>query len=422
MDPIIIKRRLFKDLKDHLEKKEISLIVGPRQSGKTTLMTNLKRFVEAKGEKTLFLSLDFEEDKKFFASQTSLLAKLSLEFGPQRGIVFIDEIQRKEDAGLFLKGIFDRGLPYKFVVSGSGSVELKEKVHESLLGRKLLFELSTVSFHEFAAWKLGDRYENKLREFFAVDPGEAQRLLEEYLRFGGYPRVILEETLEAKRRIINEIYRSYLEKDMAYLLRIERTEAFGSLLKVLANQIGRLLNFSELSQTLGLSLPTLKNYFWYAEKTFVIERVSPYFRNVRKEITKSPTVYFSDLGLRNYVAGVFGTAHEASEEPGFLFQNFVFLALKDALGSSGASLHHWRTKDRAEVDLVIETNGRVIPVEVKYKALKHPEIERSLRSFIDHYHPKRAFVVNKTFSGRLAVKETDVVFVPFWETHALIEG
>ena len=103
----MIKRKLLDELKDHLSKKEISLIVGPRQAGKTTLMLLLKEYLEKKEEKTLFLNLDIETDKQYFQSQDSLIRKIRLELGQTGGWVFIDEIQRKENAGLFLKGIYE---------------------------------------------------------------------------------------------------------------------------------------------------------------------------------------------------------------------------------------------------------------------------------------------------------------------------
>ena len=420
MDVKHIKRRLFEPLTAHLQEKEISLIVGPRQAGKTTLMEELRDQLERAGEKTLFLSMDIEEHRKFFESQSALQSRMEIEFGERRGFVFLDEIQRKEDAGLFLKGLYDMRLPHKMVVSGSGSVELKERVHESLLGRKLLFELSTVSFVEFAHFETGYRYEGRIEEFFDIEVGEAQRLIEAYMHFGGYPRVVLEPTLEGKRRIINEIYRSYIEKDIAYLLNIERIDAFGSLMKILASQTGRLVYFVELSLSIDISLPTVKNYLWYAEKTFAIELLRPYFRNARKEITKSPVVYFHDLGLRNYARGAFGATDFAPEGAGFLFQNFVYRSLKDALDFGDISLNFWRTKDKAEVDFVLSRGDALVPVEVKYKDMRKPEIERSLRSFIERYRPARAIVVNKSLEGVKEIGETTVSYIPAWKMGRIV--
>lgn len=411
---MFIKRDILEDLKRHLSKKEITLIVGPRQAGKTTLMMLLKDHLEKKGEKTAFLSLDFENDQKFFSSQIAFIEKLKLEFGNATGYVFIDEIQRKEDAGVFMKGLYDMSLPYKFIISGSGSVELKEKVHESLAGRKAMFEVYPVSFREFVNFKTEYKYSDRLVDYFAIENTKTLNFIEEYLNFGGYPRVVIESGLEEKKMIIAEIYSSYIEKDIAFLLKVEKLEAFGSLVKILAGQTGKMINYSELSNTLGVSVATVKNYLWYLEKTFITEAVSPYFKNIRKEIIKAPVIYFHDIGLRNYSIGLFGMAGE-TDGSGFVFQNFVFNVLKTNALFSGAKINYWRTKEKAEVDFILSLGDKVVPVEAKYTNIKKPEINRSLKSFIEKYNPKKAFIINKSFKDSLIVGKTEVNFVPFWE-------
>jgi len=410
----MIQRKLFKHLKIHLEHREISLIIGPRQAGKTTLMFILKDFLQRQGARTLFLSLDLESDRPFFRSQAALVDKIRLEIGEGKGYVFIDEIQRKENAGLFLKGLYDLGLPYKIIVSGSDSVELKEKIHESLIGRKRIFELNTISFDEFVNFKTGYLYSQKLSDFFVVEKEKIERFLNEYLAFGGYPRVVLETKSREKMLIMDDIYRSYLEKDIYYLLRIEKEEAFKNLIRILASQIGKIINYSEFSSTLGIAVKTIKNYLWYAEKTFVVEKVTPYFRNIRKEITKSPVYYFKDLGLRNYCLGLFGNLVSPSEMS-FVFQNFVFNILKDKLVYTPAELHFWRTKDKAEVDFIVNLGGELLPVEVKFKKLKKPVIGRSLRSFITRYKPRHAWIVNLSLSENVELNLTKIHFLPYYE-------
>jgi predicted AAA+ superfamily ATPase len=414
----MIKRKLLKGLKEHLSQKEISVIIGPRQAGKTTLMELLQGYLERQKENTVFLSLDFEADKKYFTSQNDLVNKIQLEIGKNKGYVFIDEIQRKENAGLFLKGLYDLKLPYKFIVSGSGSVELKEKIHESLVGRKRLFELNTVSFQEFVDFRTDYRYEEKLLDFFVVDKDRGKNLFIEYLNFGGYPRQILELQLKEKRKIMDEIYHSYLEKDILYLLRVEKIEAFSSLIKILASQTGKIINYSELSSTLGISLKTIKNYIWYAQKTFILRKVTPYFTNIRKELSKSPVLYFYDIGLRNYALGLFGNLTVPSEL-GFVFQNFILNILKEKICFTAGEIHFWRTKDRAEVDFIIKLGKNIIPVETKFKELTEPEVDRSLRNFILKYHPKKALVVNLKLRESVKVDKTKIDFLPFYE---LVEG
>lgn len=411
---VIIKRKLFSELKKHLPQKEISFIVGPRQAGKTTLMLLLKDFLEKQGEKTLFLNLDIERDKQFFKSQATLIKKIELELGKKKGFVFIDEIQRKENAGTFLKGIYDMNLPYKFIVSGSGSVELKEKIQESLIGRKRIFQLFTLSFEEFVNFKTDYKYENKLLDFFVLEKEKTKELLEEYLNFGGYPRLFLEDEFGEKQKIIDEIYQSYLEKDIFYLLRLKKTEEFSNLVKILASQIGNLANFSELSSTLGISLKTLKHYLFYLRKTFIVQKVFPYFRNIRKEITKLPVYYFYDLGLRNYSLGIFGQVKDP-KEIGSLFENFVLNLLKEKILWQPAKIYFWRTKDGAEIDFILDLKREIIPIEVKYKKLKQPEIPRALKSFIKKYQPKKAMIINLELEKTLKIENTSIRFLPYYK-------
>ncbi|MCG2740968.1 MAG: ATP-binding protein [Syntrophaceae bacterium] len=426
---MMIKRRLFDDLKAHLNKKEISLIVGPRQAGKTTLMMLLIEHVRAQGKRTVAFNLDIESDHQFFGSQESLLRKIILELGAPfgdlttgGGYVFIDEIQRKENAGLFLKGLYDMNLPYKFIVSGSGSLELKEKIHESLAGRKRIFELATLDFFEFTHHKTDYRYEHSLPEFFALDPQKAQSLLEEYLSFGGYPRVVLEETANEKRKIIAELYQSYLERDIAYLLGVQKTDRFTALARLMAAQIGQLANISEISSTLNLNAATVNNYLWYLEKTFLLHKVTPYFRNMRKELTKTPIFYFYDLGMRNYALGAFGAPLSPSEG-GFLFQNFIHNLLRKKVENTSNQIHHWRTTNKAEVDFVLDKNTAVVPIEVKYRKLPTtstslsagPGITRSFQNFVSAYHPSKGYMIHLGDAMQKTINSTPICFMNWWQ-------
>lgn len=368
------------------------------------------------------MNLDFEEDNRHFVSQAALLQRIRLELGTDGGVVFIDEIQRKADAGLFLKGIYDQEIPYKFVVSGSGSIELKEKINESLAGRKRLFEMLPVSFREFADFRTDYRYADRLDDFFRIETGKTEQLFQEYLTYGGYPRVVVAETGHDKLIAINEIYRSYIEKDIALLLRVEKTDSFSNLVKLLASQTGQMVNASELSNTLGLSLPTIRNYLWYLEKTYIIRKVTPYFTNIRKEITKAPVYYFCDIGLRNFSLGLFGRSVES--DLGFAFQNIVYNLLMERFPYADTSIHFWRTKDKAEVDFVIKQGTDIRPVEVKYREMKKPEMQRSFRGFLERYRPCDAYIINRSLTENSMVDGTAVHWQPWWEImfESFVEG
>jgi hypothetical protein len=409
----MIKRTLLAQLESHLGSKEISLIIGPRQAGKTTLMQMLRKSLEAQGLPTVYFNLDIEADMRHFRTQEALIQKVELEVGKTKAFVFIDEIQRKENAGLFLKGLYDMGLPHKFIVSGSGSVELKEKIHESLVGRKRVFELNTLSFEEFVNFKTQDRYGDRISTHLNSEPEKARHFLEEYLNFGSYPRVVLAENASEKQREISEIYQSYLEKDIVYLLQVKKSEALSKLVRILAAQLGRLVNISGLSSELGIAAPTIKEYLWYLEKTFIVRRVTPFFRNIRKEIRKSPLFYFYDLGLRNYAAGAFGRLN--SNEDGFVFQNFVFNWIRELANSAAPEIHFWQTADGSEVDFVLDFARELVPVEVKYSFMKKPAVPRGLRSFILRYKPAKACVVNRVLKATVEIEKTRVAFIPFFE-------
>lgn len=409
----MIIREAENRINESLKKREVTIIAGARQVGKTTLLKHIISKLKKRGEKVLYLNLDIEEDSRYFVSQQLLISKIQLENGNGPSYVFIDEIQQKEDAGRFLKGIFDMELPYKFVVTGSGSLELKEKIGEALTGRKHLIEMYPISFREFINYKTGYKYKNRLELFFEIETEKTRLLLNEYLTFGGYPAVITADNVTEKREIMNEIFNSYITRDITYLLGVRAPDKFVKLVQLLAVYSGAIVNYSQLAQETGLRTETLKTYLWYAEQTFIIKTVRPYFTNGRKEITKSPTIYFNDLGMCNFSKGIFGTATNTAD--GMTFQNFIYITLREHDTRGLAKINYWRSKDKAEVDFILHRQSETVPVEVKFSDLKMPAVSRSFRSFINAYSPKTGYVVSRNFQSETTIGKTHVQFIPFWK-------
>lgn len=408
-----ISRLLKSGIKEHLWQKEITLLVGARQVGKTTLLKEIAEELRGERQKVLFLNLDIESDFAYFQSQEHLLQRIRLEMGEEKGFVFIDEIQRKTNAGLFLKGLYDMDLPYKFIVSGSGSLELKEKNHESLTGRKRIFELYPVSITEFLDYRTHYQYTDRLVNWAEIEAVKAERLLVEYLNYGGYPKVVMAPKASEKTLILQEIFQSYLEKDLKFLLGLEKTSAFTLMIRLLASRVGQPINYSSLSQETGLSTPTLKKYLWYAEKTFILEMLPPFFRNPSKELIKAPEIYFNDLGFRNFSLRKSGTMTDFPEM-GFLFENFVFQVLREKFAAPNRPLKYWRTKGQAEVDFVLEQGLRPLPIEVKCMKMEQPKITPSFRSFISEYAPEEAWVVNLSLQAEIKMNATRIRFIPWY--------
>jgi len=282
--------------------------------------------------------------------------------------------------GFFLKGLYDYLSPYKFIVTGSGSLELKQNIVEPLTGRKKTFPLYPLSFEEFFKFKTGKEID-EFNLFCQVNKNEGERILDEYLTFGGYPKVVLAKTALKKREVLEEIYTSYLEKDLSYQY----------LLKYLAGETGSLLKKAEISRNLGLNIKTLNRYLFLLEKTFVIFLVRPFFRNPTKELTKTPKSYFIDLGLRNFILGNFSSIFQR-EDKGKVFENFVFRQILEKKPVFG--VWFWRTETGAEVDFVLLQKGSLLPIEVKATKEKFGIVGKNLLSFLEKYHLSKALIVH----------------------------
>ncbi len=406
-----IKRSIKTKILQHLNLPEITLIVGPRQVGKTTLISEISDELKEQGERTLTLNLDIQDDFVLLETQSKLIKRLELEFGTEKGYVFIDEVQRKEDAGRFFKGIYDMKLPYKFILTGSGSVELKEKISESLAGRKRMFEMYPVTFLEFINYKTNYKYSDRLDDFLLNNDPRFETLFTEYFQFGGYPRIILAETSDSKRLEMQEIYNSYLEKDIVQLLKVQKTEAFSKLITLLASQIGQGINIEEFSNTLGLDSDTIRNYLWYLEKTFIIQICRPFYTNARSELTKTPICYFLDIGLRNYILNRFSN-QDLQLTGGHLFENFIFNHINAKFNELDPTINYWRTKDGAEIDFIFKVGAKLIPIEAKFSRLNKTTIGKAIHSFIDKYNPHKSYIINLSLDDSIDINSTTVLFSP----------
>lgn len=414
-----IKREIYTKIKQHAENQEITLIIGPRQAGKTTIAKKLQAELLSEGKRTIFFNLDIETDYSIMESQEKLLFALRNQTGEEKAYVFIDEFQRKVDGGKFLKGLYDMNLPYKFIITGSGSIELKEQVHESLAGRKRTFEVTPLTFNEYLNYKTNYEFEDRLEKFAQIYKDRFHFHLMNYLTFGGYPKLALAEEIIEKRLILQEIYNSYLIKDVAALLKIEKTDAFQKLIQNLSVLNGKLINISQLSASAGISSQTLEKYLWYLEKTYIITKCRPFSKNPLKEINRSYTLYFNDLGLKNLISGDF-IEPSLRNDLGFDFQNLIFLSLNNTLQEKQPiSINFWRSKDSAEVDFILKRGKNIVPMECKFSELKSEKVSKSFRSFINKYQPQIGFVVNRSFESSLMVENTEVFFLPYFKFELL---
>ncbi len=361
----------------YLENDDILLFIGARQAGKTTILRQLASHIEQKGKNVNFLNLE-DPDYRYLLNQSPKnLFKIYTLDVEKRNFVFIDEVQYLNDPSNFLKYMYDeyRG-KIKLLVSGSSAFYIDKKFKDSLVGRKRLFHVRTLSFREFLRFKNEEDLSQK--DFENISVSDEERLtiyFYEYMTYGGYPRVVL-SPINEKTDMLGEIAYSYIKKDI-YEAAVRQDEVFFKLFKILSAQTGNLVNSSELAHTLGVSKTAIDNYLYIMQKSFHIALVKPFYRNIRKELTKMPKVYFLDTGLRNFFTLNF-RSFELRDDKGALLENVVFRQLLECY--SFDEICFWRTTQGHEVDFVT-AEKEAFEVKVNRSGFKKGSYELFFRNY-----------------------------------------
>ena len=356
MEDKIYKRKIVKKIIKYLDSKEVIVIYGSRQVGKTCLMKYLiKNHLK---ENVFYFDLEMQNLLDLCNESAENVYNYLLQKGAdenQKIYLLIDEIQYLENPTKFIKIFHDHYLNIKLLVSGSSTFEIKKKFKESLVGRTVTFDLYPLSFDEFLIFK-EKNYKISKSNTKAVND-ELVVLAEEYIKYGGYPKIILEKSEEKKQTYLYQIINTYIKKDIRNIGDIRNLSAFNKLIEVLASQSGKLLNVSELSSTIGINRETVIQYLDLLESTFIIKRITPFYKNLRSELSKNPKVYLLDTGiihllwLKEFPKVIFGN----------VFETFVFLELM----KSGKKINFWRTTNKQEIDFIV-SGKEIYAIEAKY--------------------------------------------------------
>jgi predicted AAA+ superfamily ATPase len=397
-------RDILPKLIDFLDEEEILLLYGMRQTGKTSLLylliQNLLEKKEIRKKQIIYLDLEnvadfqrLEEIKDFNEFIYILKTKYNVNLR-KKTYIFIDEIQYLSNASSFLKYLHDHYKPnLKFIVTGSSSLQLKKKFSDALTGRVVRFQIYPLSFLEFI--NFGGRRASATS-------------FSEFVLYGGFPAVSLREKRATKTKLLKEIYSLYVRRDIKDLGAIEDIVSFNKLVRVLAAQNGGLVSEVSLSNSVDISRPTVKNYLFILQNTFVVDLLTPYYTNPKKELTKTPKLYFEDSGIRNAVLDNF-TELEKRTDKGILVENVIYAELKKI---DRGKINYWRTERKQEVDFIFTDKQAIVPLEIKYQSFKTPRVPVNLKAFIKKYNPQKAYIITRDFKKEYIWQKTAIHFIP----------
>lgn len=401
-DFVYIDRELEERIKRLVKKKEIIAVVGPRQSGKTTLVKHIFKNLK----KSLVVDFGDREKLSLFENDINSFIELYVK-GYQ--FLFIDEFQYVKDGGKNLKYIYDN-CSIKILISGSSVSELSIQSIKYLVGRIFVFTLYPLSFSEFMRYK-NEKLFNMLQKNKTLSMdiiNSVNKYYQEFLIYGGYPRVVVSNSREEKEIVLKNIYNTYLLKEIKEILGIKDDYLISKIISLLALQIGSLVNYNELMNSSGTNYKEIVSNLNILKKTFVIGECRPFYTNKRLELSKNPKFFFIDNGFRNMAIGNFQELKKRTDI-GMLNENFVFAELnkKEIL------LKYWRTKSKAEIDFIVEIEGKILPIEVR-SFLSGEKIGRAIYSFTEKYKIKEAYILSENIDKKLKVRFGAVNFKPLF--------
>jgi predicted AAA+ superfamily ATPase len=350
----MITRAIEKKILSRLYKGKAIILLGARQTGKTTLLHKITQ----QQKKSVWLNADDPEVQAIFESPTA--ARLNSIF-KNKNLVIIDEAQQINNIGQKLKLITDTNKNIQIIATGSSAFELANKINEPLTGRKWEFSLFPFSFKEMVD-------EHGLLE--------ERKMLYHRLVFGYYPEVVNNAGNEIE--ILKSLTDSYLYKDILMHQNIQKPDKLIKLLQALSFQIGNQVSYSELGKLVGMNNETVEKYIQLLEQTFIIYRLGSFSRNLRNELKGSRKIYFYDNGMRNALIANFNPV-ELRQDIGALWENFMITERMKTLRyeNTFANSYFWRTREQQEIDYIEEKGGTLTATEFKWNAARKINISKT---------------------------------------------
>ena len=415
-NPVIHDRWLAGALAAKLGRPYVHILFGARQTGKSTLLKGLVP------EDAFSINLADPEERNRHIAQPGLLARqcLALPRRETRQAVFIDEAQTVPSVFDAVQSLYDADKTrWGFVLCGSSARKLRQTGANLLPGRGILHHLEALTLAEQPAPQGAAAPGESPLPFDWEDAGAARRLfpawdIEERLAFGALPGIVT--AAQADRADLLRTYATvFLEEEIRREAQVRDYGGFLRFLQLAAQESGQIINFATISRDAGLSIPTVKSHYQLLEDMFTGFMVTAFSGSARRRLLSSPRFFFFDLGVRNAAAGLTPGLDTARSQTGALFEQWVGIELWKRLRYLGRGrLHHMRTAEGAEIDFIVETGGRLIPIEVKWTERPSPSDARHVAAFLREHPGKaeRGWVVCRC--PRPEALSGNVTAIPWW--------
>lgn len=360
----MIEREILNSMKKRFFQKKAILLVGPRQVGKTTLLTQIIQ--DNNPSESLLLNCDEPEILQMLNNVSSTELKNII---GNKKFILIDEAQKIDNVGITLKLITDNIPDIQLIVTGSSAFDLRNSLNEPLTGRKFEYKLYPFSIAELI----------KNNSFM-----EEKRLLEQRMIYGMYPDIVLNSS-DAKK-ILLELSNSYLFKDILMYKDIRNPEVLIKLLTALSLQLCNEVSYNELGRIIGIKSETVERYIELLEKVFIIFRLQSLSRNLRSELKKSRKVYFYDNGIRNALIQNYKPL-ELRTDTGALWENFMVSERKKFIEYNEiySNTYFWRTHTQQEIDYIEERDGMLYAFEFKFNEKRKAKLPNSFADAYPHH-------------------------------------
>ncbi|MCB0762685.1 MAG: ATP-binding protein [Flavobacteriales bacterium] len=338
----------------YLRPNKVVVLLGPRRVGKTFLINQI---LSETSEPYLFLNGEDIATRELFVRRSQAALEQLLN---GKRLLIIDEAQKIPDIGNVLKLMVDTIEGLKVLITGSSAFDVENYTGEPLTGRKITFNLFSIS-------------EQELSQVIPVTRKADQ--LQSSLIYGNYPELLQASGNEEKHLYLRELLNSYLLKDILAFDTIKNSDKIIDLLRLVAFQVGSEVSVSELSKSLQMSKNTVEKYLDLLTKVFIITKVGGFSRNMRKEVSKSNKYYFLDNGLRNILIGNLNPIHMRNDV-GVLWENYMISERIKFQNYNHVLVYNyfWRTYDQQEIDWVEDRGGQLHAYEFKWNPTKKAKV------------------------------------------------